>query len=243
MASWYKTWFDSPYYHILYKERDVTEARAFIDNLIRLLNPPFGSVMLDQACGRGRHAVYLNKLGFKVTGTDLSEKNIAFCKKYFNKNLQFAVHDMRRPFKKNYFDVVFNLFTSFGYFDHDRDQQQVVSSTAQSLKARGKYVIDFMNVHKVKKELVEKETKTVSGINFKIERKIEGGFIRKKISFSIASKINEFEENVEMIELDDFERFFKKASMKALHVFGSYDLEKFNRKNSDRLIIIAGNDS
>ena len=59
--SWFATWFDSPYYHLLYKNRDEKEAQVFIDNLIEKLQLKKGSKLIDIACGKGRHATYFNK--------------------------------------------------------------------------------------------------------------------------------------------------------------------------------------
>jgi len=52
--NWYASWFDTPYYHILYKDRDYDEAQAFMDNLTHYLNLPEESKILDLACGKGR---------------------------------------------------------------------------------------------------------------------------------------------------------------------------------------------
>src|ERR1017187_4019269 len=106
---WFEHWFDSPYYHILYKKRDDKEAKLFLDNLISLLKPKPKSSIMDLACGRGRHAKYLNKKGFIVTGLDLSEESIKHAKNFMNEKLSFFVHDMRNVFKPDYFDYVFNL--------------------------------------------------------------------------------------------------------------------------------------
>ncbi|MBW8050360.1 MAG: methyltransferase domain-containing protein [Cytophagales bacterium] len=75
---WYNKWFNSPYYHLLYKHRDEDEAKLFIDNLEDYLQLKPGDKILDMPCGRGRHAVYLNKKGYDVTGIDLSEENIKY---------------------------------------------------------------------------------------------------------------------------------------------------------------------
>ena len=77
-SDWFHDWFNSPYYHLLYRHRDEQEAAAFIERLIGHLQPPPGSRMLDVACGKGRHAVQLARHGFEVTGIDLSEESIAF---------------------------------------------------------------------------------------------------------------------------------------------------------------------
>jgi len=75
--NWFASWFDTPYYHILYKERNYREAQIFMDNLTHYLNLPEKAKVLDLACGKGRHAIYLNQLGFEVIGADLSENSIA----------------------------------------------------------------------------------------------------------------------------------------------------------------------
>ena len=65
--AWYKEWFDSPFYHKLYFERDDKEAETFISTLIDHLQPAPGSTILDIACGRGRHSRILAKKGFNVS--------------------------------------------------------------------------------------------------------------------------------------------------------------------------------
>ncbi|MEE9349647.1 MAG: methyltransferase domain-containing protein, partial [Flavobacteriaceae bacterium] len=86
---WFVDWFDTLYYHILYQDRNDIEAQLFMQNLIQFLDLKKGSKILDLACGRGRHSIYLNALGYKVTGVDLSKNSIAFAKKHEQKNLSF----------------------------------------------------------------------------------------------------------------------------------------------------------
>lgn len=99
--AWYASWFDTPYYHILYKDRDYDEAQLFIDNLTHYLNIAEDATILDVACGKGRHAIYLNSLGYDVVGTDLSSNSIEEAKAFENEKLHFEVHDMREPLAKN----------------------------------------------------------------------------------------------------------------------------------------------
>jgi cyclopropane fatty-acyl-phospholipid synthase-like methyltransferase len=86
---WFSSWFDSPYYHILYKERDDKEAQLFMDQLSSYLQIQPEHHIMDLACGKGRHAIYLNQKGFEVTGVDLSPQSIAFAKIYENAHLHF----------------------------------------------------------------------------------------------------------------------------------------------------------
>lgn len=239
MQEWFKTWFDSPYYHILYRQRDEKEAGWFIRSLIDFLKPTPGCVMLDQACGKGRHARILASLGFDVTGIDLSENSIAFCKQFENEHLHFAMHDMRRIISVNTFDYVFNLFTSIGYFRHDHDQQLTVSSAAAALKRDGYYIIDFMNVHWVISRLVPEVHKTIDGIEFHLSRRVENGFIIKEIKFRAENHDHHFTEYVEAMTMDDFDRYFQFAGLKRMHTFGNYSLQPFDKHESERLILIA----
>jgi cyclopropane fatty-acyl-phospholipid synthase-like methyltransferase len=75
---WFKSWFDTKYYHILYKDRNDAEAQAFIDELAEKLHFQTDQTFLDLACGKGRHSVYLNKKGLDITGVDLSEESIEY---------------------------------------------------------------------------------------------------------------------------------------------------------------------
>ena len=107
--NWFENWFNSKYYHILYKNRDHKEAVFFLNNIIKNININDGQI-LDVACGKGRHAKYLNHLGFNVTGIDLSKNSIEFANRDCNENLKYFVHDMRSVFRKIDFDFVTNLF-------------------------------------------------------------------------------------------------------------------------------------
>ena len=114
--AWYKDWFNSHYYHLLYQHRDEEEALLFINRLIQYLQPPKGSTMVDVACGKGRHSKALADMGFDVTGIDLSAASIEEAKQDEDEHLHFYQHDMRLPFWINYYHYAFNFFTSFGYF-------------------------------------------------------------------------------------------------------------------------------
>ena len=125
----------------------------FIQHITRFLKLSKNGHILDLPCGKGRHSVYLNSLGYCVTGGDLSERSIAYAKQFENDRLQFCVKDMRVPFLLKY-DAVFNLFTSFGYFELDSDDIQVLKNMKECLNDRGVLVLDFLNVVRVRHRLV-----------------------------------------------------------------------------------------
>lgn len=235
--SWFTSWFDTPYYHILYKDRDITEAQAFMDNIVHYLNLPEEAKILDLACGKGRHSIYLNQMGFDVTGVDLSENSIAEAKKSENDKLHFAVHDMREPCNEKY-DAILNLFTSFGYFENDNDNFKTLKAIHDSLSDYGFAVIDFMNVYTVIDNLVASELKNVDGIDFHIKRKVVDGFILKEIDFVDNGQTFHFTEKVRALTLEDFEQMMEEAGIYLLDTFGDYKLKKFYKSQSERLIML-----
>ncbi len=237
---WFSSWFDSPYYHILYQHRDDKEAEFFIDNLINKFNINKENSLLDLACGKGRHSKYLAKTGALVTGLDLSEQSIAHAQQFSNDRLQFYVHDMRKYFRSNYYDYIFNFFTSFGYFDNDRDHHAVLKAINKGLKPNGIFVMDFMNAIKIIENLVPKEEKELDHIHFKINRKVEKNHtIVKSIRFKDKAQDYHFEERVRAFPLYELARMFRQNGLNIINIYGNYDLSTFSPYTSPRLILIA----
>ena len=235
--NWFATWFDSPYYHILYKDRDDNEAQLFMDNLTNYLNLPEEAKILDLACGKGRHAIYLNQLGYEVTGVDLSPNSIEEASKSSNATLHFKVHDMREHTEEKY-DAVFNLFTSFGYFEEESDNLKTLKAIQESLTEYGFAVIDFMNANYVIDNLVPEETKTVDGVDFHLKRYVKDGHIFKEIQFEDQGQSYHFTEKVRALTLQDFETMMEEAGIYLLEIFGDYKLRKFYKNDSERLIMV-----
>ncbi|MBL4747037.1 MAG: class I SAM-dependent methyltransferase [Flavobacteriaceae bacterium] len=236
--NWFKTWFNTSYYHILYQNRNDEEAQFFIKNITSFLKIKQGDTLLDLGCGKGRHAVFLNSLGFKVTGADLSSNSIAHAKQFENEHLRFLEHDMRDPFTSK-FDVIFNLFTSFGFFEDDKEDILVLTNIKNGLKQQGTAVIDFMNAHKVIANIVPKETVTRGNITFHIKRRFENGFIIKDISFRADNQDHHYTERVKCLNYEKIEKFLKQAGLHIVNAFGDYDLSDFNPDKSNRLILVV----
>lgn len=236
---WFQYWFNSPYYHMLYSNRNDEEAELLIDNLLAYLKPATNNKIVDIACGRGRHSIYLNKKGFDVTGIDLSEQNIKYAKQFEQKNLHFYVHDMRKLSSINYYDIALNLFTSFGYFESERDHVNALKAFRKSLKHDGTFVIDYFNTHKIIKNLTTEETKQIDDIEFRIHKVVADGKIIKQINFEHQTKKYAFEERVQAFLLADFEQMLTKSGLAITEKFGNYNLDPFNEITSDRLILVC----
>lgn len=239
--TWFKDWFNSSYYHLLYFNRDDKEAEAFIDKLIAYLKPAPGSCMLDVACGKGRHSVHLANKGFDVTGIDLSDDSIQEALKFETETLHFYKHDMRLPFWINYFDYAFNFFTSFGYFKTRREHDNAIRTIAQSLKKEGRFVMDFLNVHYAEDNLVHQSEKAIDGINFIITKWFDETHFYKKIIVEDESLQEPlvYVEKVAKFSLGDFTEMFAYQGLQLQEVFGDYAFSNYDVKKSPRMLMIA----
>ena len=239
--AWYKDWFNSPFYHKLYFERDDKEASAFILKLIEHLKPAPGSYVLDVACGRGRHSRILAEKGFIVTGIDISFDSIAFAKKFEKDNLEFYQHDMRLPYRVNYFDLTFNFFTSFGYFKTRRENDDAIRTIANGLKPNGIFVIDYLNVHYSEDHLIHNEVKTIKGTTYEIHRWHDETHFYKKIIITDPLLLQplDYTEKVSKFSFGDLNDMLGYHGLQVQEVFGDYRLGSYDVRSKPRLIIVA----
>lgn len=241
MQAWFKNWFNSPYYHLLYFNRDETEAAAFINKLIEYLKPPPAAAMLDVACGKGRHSMQLASLGYDTTGIDLSEESIEEALKMEMEKLHFYQHDMRLPFWINYFDYAFNFFTSFGYFNTQRENDNSIRTIAQALKPNGIFMMDYLNVHYAEDHTIHHSQKEIEGINFIITKWYDESHFYKKIEIEDEALTEPliYTEKVSKFSLGNFTEMFAYQGMQIKEVFGDYNFNHYSIKTSPRLIMIA----
>ncbi|MCC2591463.1 class I SAM-dependent methyltransferase [Chryseobacterium sp. MFBS3-17] len=248
--AWFETWFDTPYYHILYKDRDYTEAENFITRLTEYLKIPQHATIIDLACGKGRHSVFLNKMGYNVLGLDLSRESILHNKQFETPGapqdsqpfLKFDVHDIRNEIYPGVHpekvEGVFNLFTSFGYFEDENDDKKVFASVHNSLKDGGYFVLDFLNETWVQNTLIPEETQRKQEIDFHIRKRIENRHIIKDIRFHDQGKEHHFYEKVKLHSLEEIAAYGSAFGFEQVSVFGDYNVGAFSAETSPRCINI-----
>ncbi len=240
---WFEEWFDSPLYDKLYANRDDAEAKVLADHLAKIMPADKFPNILDLGCGRGRHSINMALRNYHVTGMDLSQTAIKKARKKAedqNLDIEFLIGDMREPLN-TMFDGIINLFTSFGYFEKDEENSQVLQAMSKMLYPGGMIVIDYMNAINVITNYVPHERGVIDNIDFGITRFVENDTINKKMIFRTGGNSGEkvYSERVKLYTLGWFERNLAKAGIKIIQTFGDYELNDFNEQNSSRLIMIG----
>lgn len=239
MKDWFKVWFDTEYYHILYNHRDEQEAKEFIENLCKRLHLPSQAHVLDLACGRGRHARILAEHVGLVTGLDISAYSIQYALEHKTPGVQYFVHDMRKPYGHQVYDGVFNLFTSFGYFDTLDDHLITLENIEKSLKPGGFFVLDYLNARAVKNGVIPNQTVEISGIRFEISRFIEDEKVVKQIVVHDKGRIYTFFERVQLFDATLLQNLITQVGLEIQELFGNIHLDPFEEAKSPRVILIA----
>ena len=239
MPKWFESWFDTEYYHLLYNNRDETEAERFIENLCAFLKFHKGAALADVACGKGRHCRVLASLGFRVAGLDISPASIEYARSVAGPDEHFAVHDMREVFPVKDLDAAMNLFTSFGYFEDDEEDRVCLRNIYQALKPTGMFVQDYLNPVFTLANLKAEEVVDREQVSFSIQRYVKDGFIKKDIQVSHGQELKQFQESVKIYTIEKLKQLHEQAGFRVLHVFGDYSLQAFDEKTSPRIILVS----
>lgn len=235
-SPWYEKSFQMEY-EVLYEHRNDASAHVEIHSLIKGLHLPVRGKVLDVCCGSGRHSRVLAEMGYEVTGVDLSSYLLDIAKKKDPlKRIRYERCDMRKiPFHEE-FDIAFNLFTSFGYFSTDQENELAMQQIVRSVKPGGIVVIDYLNPEYVKAHLVPHSIRRVGNVEIKEKRWIENGFVYKRILYKDSHGKKEFMERVRLYSFLTMKKFLEKAGVVEPVPYGDYDLNPYSNDGS-RMII------
>ena len=225
---WFEEWFNTPFYHDLYRHRDDQEAYRWIEKIMEIIPLQKGLPLLDICCGNGRHALHFEKKGWKACGIDISPKNIAFAQSQSSHPDHWRVEDAKEFRWNEPFQLVTNLFTSFGYFDDTKENEKMLQNIFDHAGPSGYVVIDFFNAPQVVSNL--KPTERVAGVltEYKIEREIVHQQIIKNIQFEFDNQSFHFQEKVYLYEPSDFVRWGEKLNFRLCHHFGDYKAQDYH---------------
>jgi len=174
IMNWYEKWFGQDYIDV-YTHRSEKEAVAFIDTLEKILSLKPEHKILDLCCGTGRYSLALAQRGYQVTGIDLSSRLINLAEKRSGElgvKIDFIVKDMRDIPFSDYFDGILNMFTSFGYFDSDPENEKVITAVSSAVKKDGWFVLDFLNRDTIVKNFQEFDERKKGNVLIQQKRKL-----------------------------------------------------------------------
>jgi len=235
-ADWFEEWFGVDYLRI-YQHRDETDAVRAIDLIQSNLPGRRIESVLDLGCGAGRHTRLLEERWWTV-GLDLSMSLLRVARRE-TEGSPYVRADMRElPFGPDSFDLVVNLFTSFGYFDDDREHARVLGCVGAVMTPGGTLVIDFLNAAQVRDSLVPYDERIENGITIEQRRQIspDNRFVEKRITLRERGK--EYIERVRLLSPKDLERMLITAGFQVVKVFGDYEGGNWS-ETSPRSIMFA----
>ena len=192
-------------------------------------------------CGRGRHARIFARRGYQVTGVDLSEEAIAEARERTSEDgldVTFVQGDMRDPLCDGCADGVVNLFTTFGYFKDDDENERALRAMTTALRPGGWFLQDFLNAPQVIDSLRPSDTRTVNGITIKQRRWIEDARINKEITLTRNGDTESYRESVRLFTIDDLRRMYANVGLDLQATYGDYDGAP-HTEDSPRLLLYA----
>ena len=238
---WYKRWFND-FYPRLYPHRNLIEAKQQVDAVINLISTRGNC--LDIACGTGRHLRYLATHFTRSVGLDLSKELIEIGKLEgnFDKS-EVYLADMRQPAINEKFDLVTNFFTGFGYFETDKEHQQMLTCWRSLLKPEGTLLIDYLNRDYLIENIIPSTIRIVDGYTIEEKRSISTDSLRieKTIVISKDSQSENYLESVRMYSYQEVSNMLKESGFKSINRYGNFEWEAFS-SGSERLIFVTKND-
>jgi 2-polyprenyl-3-methyl-5-hydroxy-6-metoxy-1,4-benzoquinol methylase len=243
---WFEEWFRSDFYLKLYSHRDQQEAEDCIDLILRSIGMTSdqgspGSA-LDLAAGPGRHAIELAGRGFNVTAVDLSPTLLSVAERGATEagvDIRFIRSDMREIVFEHEFDLVLQLFTSFGYFEDRSDDALVLERVRSAIRNRGYYALDLINEQRLRETLIPESTRTLGGLTVREERRIIDGRVEKTITIPHGGGERRFVESVRLYSPETIDSMLREAGFEPLGWFGDYSGRLYDREASDRMMVIS----
>ncbi|MEI6640308.1 MAG: methyltransferase domain-containing protein [Chlorobium sp.] len=246
-VNWFEEWFNHPLYLEVYSHRDNNEAEQCVKTILSLsaldLKKTDSLSVLDIACGAGRHALELAKLGYMVTGNDLSPYLLDEARKAAQKcslPLQLSCCDMRLISFESTYNLVVQLFTSFGYFDLKEDDQLVLNKAYHALQYDGWYVLDLINPLHLQRNIVAHSSRIAGELTIIEDRVLHKERITKRITIiPPRGQSVTFSESVRLYSRQEITAMLQKEGFTLATIVGNYAGDLFVEEESPRMMIFC----
>jgi len=243
MTPWYEESFGREYLK-LYTHRDLEEARANVEAIVELLALNPDAPLLDLCCGAGRYLFALREQGFnRLVGLDLSDELLSVAADKFARTnghapIPLIQADMRAIPMKNHFATVLSLFTSFGYFQADRDNQAVLEAAYASLRPGGVFLLDYLNRDHLIENLIPRDEKPLPDGRVHNVRCLTDRCrrVEKTTTYIKSGTKRQFHESVRLYSQPEMVRRFRAAGFVDVRSYGTFQGDEF-RPDSHRLIL------
>lgn len=243
---WFTQWFNNPLYLKLYSHRDEAEAKTCLETIIKETDidtqTPSRTTVLDIACGAGRHALEFARRGFVTFANDLSPFLLECTRKLAAKeNLPITCmrQDMRQLSIENTFDLVVQIFSSFGYFKTKEEDRMVLQNVYASLKQGGWYILDLINPTVLKTNLTPFSSRTIDDLQISEQREIVHDRVIKQITIQAPDESISFEESMRLYEPEAMDDMLGAAGFVIEKMLGDYEGSAYRRELSPRIMIFA----
>lgn len=227
---WYEAFFNEDYLRIYTPFLPAERTAREVSGIINLLNLPPGSRILDLCCGHGRHAIPLAQRGYQVTGQDLSAPFLQRAREMAEAgslNMRWVQSDMRTIPFENEFDAIINIFTSFGYFEHEEEDQQVLQQVHKALKPGGLFLLETIYQPRVVRSFSPYGIiRYDDGLIVLEERRLDLLRSRNEIRVTILypdGRRTEYRQSIRIYTLTELVRMLAEAGLKTRAYYGGLD--------------------
>jgi SAM-dependent methyltransferase len=243
---WFEDWFNHSLYLKVYQHRDTAEAALCVDTILGITgcgDAHHQSAVLDIACGAGRHALEFARRGLQVSANDLSMFLLGTAEDEARKAelaIRFSGFDMRYIRLDCQFDLIVQLFSSFGYFETDEEDKAVIRNVSKMLLDSGWYVLDLINPVYLKKGFIPNTTRSVESLSITEERSLSDRKVSKKIT--ISDQLGEtlsFTESVRLYSKAEISALLESEGMEIIRTAGDYQGSDFEESSSPRMLLFV----
>jgi SAM-dependent methyltransferase len=228
---------------VLFSKQRLANTPEEVNKILALVKIPPKTRVLDLCCGVGRHSLELARRGFSVTGVDRTQSYLEQARQQAKQeglSIEFVREDMRHSRRPDTFDLVINMFTSFGYFEDQEDDRKVARNIYDSLKPGGVLLMEMSGKEIVAREFREHDWHEIDGVYWLEERKVIDNWKQMLNRWIMFKDGKRYEHTVcsRMYSATELRAVLKEAGFQKMNVYGGLDGRPYDGMAA-RLVVAA----